>query len=292
MESFIEYDTSINIQIDESLPICVNNAGHYYITSFLAPTQRPVGRVDYQIIYVAQGSMDVLYDRKTRTVTAGNVVLFKPHEPQIYQYNYNNPPCEVYWVHFYGPLVASAFRDLGLENVRVLEVGNNFKIPQLIEEMIEALISQQSGHYYSNSGNLFILLSELANIKQRAQTDNNASSHFKFREVLLQMHNLKANFSLKEFAEMSNMSPSRFSHLFKETFGRSPYSYYLNIRMNHAKSLLTNTSLSMSEIATYLGYDDVFYFSRLFKKFTGLSPSYFRKNEGISPPKQSSDINE
>ncbi len=283
MESLIEHDTTGSEVIDESLPICVSNAGHYFITSYYIPTSRPRGRADYQIIYVAQGTIQVLLDGTNKIVPAGNVILFKPHEPQIYSYLCDHP-CETFWVHFYGPMAKNAIHDLGLDRNRVMKVGDSFRISQLIEEMIEELISQQTGHYYACAGNLLMLLSEIANIQMRAQMDNDTVSHFKFREVLLQMHNLKANFSLTEFAELSKMSPSRFSHLFKETYGKSPYSYYLNIRMNYAKSMLATTGLSVGEIATQLGYDDVFYFSRIFKKFTGLSPSYFRRNEGTVSP--------
>lgn len=68
-----------------------------------------------------------------------------------------------------------------------------------------------------------------------------------------------------------------FRKIFKERTGISPLQYIINYRINTAKSLLTDDKLSINEIAACLGYNDVFFFSNQFKKYTGYTPNAFRK---------------
>jgi len=72
------------------------------------------------------------------------------------------------------------------------------------------------------------------------------------------------------------MSYSKFRQAFKKSTGLSPNQYYLNIRLNKAKELLTSTSLNINEIAYHTGFESIFYFSKLFKKKNGVSPKDYR----------------
>lgn len=62
----------------------------------------------------------------------------------------------------------------------------------------------------------------------------------------------------------------------------TPMQHVLNLRITTAKTLLRTTTYSVSEVASIVGYDNPLYFSRLFKKQTGLPPSDFRNNEAIA----------
>ena len=73
------------------------------------------------------------------------------------------------------------------------------------------------------------------------------------------------------------MSVSWFQRSFKQIVNYSPMQYILTIRMNNAASLLESTDYSMAEISAIVGYDNPLYFSRLFKKQKGVSPSEYRK---------------
>ncbi len=77
------------------------------------------------------------------------------------------------------------------------------------------------------------------------------------------------------------MSTSWFIRNFKLYTGSTPLNYILNIRISNAQSLLENTKYNITEIAAITGYDNPLYFSRLFKKQTGLSPSEYRKQSNI-----------
>ena len=72
------------------------------------------------------------------------------------------------------------------------------------------------------------------------------------------------------------MRPNDFSADFRRAFGVPPKQYICQRRMGIAKTLLLSSNLSVKQISIKVGYDNEFFFSRLFKKYTGHSPSNFR----------------
>lgn len=83
--------------------------------------------------------------------------------------------------------------------------------------------------------------------------------------------------TLAETAKRLHVNPSYLSQLFKQHLNKNFVDYVTEQRMEEAKRLLSATSLRMSEIAERVGYSDLSYFSSVFKRMTGRSPSDFRK---------------
>ena len=73
------------------------------------------------------------------------------------------------------------------------------------------------------------------------------------------------------------LSPVYISKIFKDIMGDSPINYLIRIRLSKAKELLENSKLSIKEISEAIGYKDPYYFSKLYKKYYGISPSKHRK---------------
>ncbi|SKA98087.1 two-component system, response regulator YesN [Caloramator quimbayensis] len=83
--------------------------------------------------------------------------------------------------------------------------------------------------------------------------------------------------TLKEVSDYVGFNDSYFSYLFKKENGITFLDYLSEVRMNKAKELLKNTDLSVAEICERVGYNDLKYFVKSFKKFTGIKPSEYRK---------------
>ena len=81
-----------------------------------------------------------------------------------------------------------------------------------------------------------------------------------------------------EVARNAHMSYGYFSRCFHDIIGMSFSDYCIQIRIRKAKDYLLNTGYSIQQIADDVGYNDEKYFSRLFKKITGISPTEYRKN--------------
>lgn len=88
--------------------------------------------------------------------------------------------------------------------------------------------------------------------------------------------------SLEDLAEQVNMSPQYFSKLIKKTTGFNFIDWLSMLRVKKAKELLTNTSLTVKEVCFMVGYKDPNYFSRIFKKRIGITPSDFVKSRAIT----------
>ena len=89
--------------------------------------------------------------------------------------------------------------------------------------------------------------------------------------------NYKKELSLDEVSRAVNVSPYYFSKLFKEEKGENFVEYLTRVRMETAKKLLSTTDMSMKEICRQIGYSDPNYFSRNFKKYTGMTPTEYAK---------------
>lgn len=82
--------------------------------------------------------------------------------------------------------------------------------------------------------------------------------------------------SLEQIAEAVGVSPWHLSHVFSRTGEQSLFAYLTTVRIDKARALLTETSMNVSEVAYAVGYDDPNYFSKVFRKVTGKSPTGWR----------------
>jgi len=85
--------------------------------------------------------------------------------------------------------------------------------------------------------------------------------------------------TLESLSETLNYSPRHLSMRFKDATGASPIHYLIQVRVSQAIELLLGTDADLQDIALAIGYSDVYYFSRIFKKYTGMSPLRFRTTE-------------
>jgi AraC-like DNA-binding protein len=96
------------------------------------------------------------------------------------------------------------------------------------------------------------------------------------QSIAYMLRHLDEPLQVATLAAQANISPSHFFALFKRQMGCAPIDYFIHLRMQHACRLLDETVLSVKEVAATLGYDDPFYFSRIFKSVNQVAPSEYR----------------
>jgi len=84
--------------------------------------------------------------------------------------------------------------------------------------------------------------------------------------------------TLARIAEVAKLSPSRFNAVFRRETGSAPLAHFQRLRLQKARALLERTQLGIAEVGRAVGYDDPLYFSRVFRKATGLAPRDWRRN--------------
>jgi AraC-like DNA-binding protein len=96
------------------------------------------------------------------------------------------------------------------------------------------------------------------------------------QSIAYMLRHLDEPLQVATLAAQANISASHFFALFKRQTGCAPIDCFIRLRMQHACRLLDETMLSVKEIAATLGYDDPFYFSRIFKSVNQVAPSEYR----------------
>lgn len=90
---------------------------------------------------------------------------------------------------------------------------------------------------------------------------------------------LNQNISLSQMGGIVNLSQYHFCRLFKQSTGITPHQYLTQCRINRAKQLLSKTKLTITEIAFEIGFNNHSSFTRLFRKYVGVTPKSFRASQ-------------
>ncbi|KOP67167.1 AraC family transcriptional regulator [Bacillus sp. FJAT-18019] len=118
---------------------------------------------------------------------------------------------------------------------------------------------------------------EKLNIDSASDSDRSGKTSLVEIKEYIDSHYQEA-LTIGQLAGMANICPKYFVDLFKKTFGQTTIDYLTHVRMNHAKRYLTESDDRLRDIAQKVGYKDEFYFSRIFKKKVGMSPSEYVRN--------------
>lgn len=265
---------------DKSRPLIVTSCGTYHLyTRPKLPTWRPRGRLDYQLLYIAAGKAHFHFDGKEQIVTAGHMVLYRPKEPQKYEY-YGEEQTEVYWVHFTGGNVKNILRSYGLtDDKRVFYCGSGLDYQNLFRTMINELQMCKENYEEVLETYLRLIFIMLKRYFANATKADNARVVEEIDKATMYFNeHYSEDISIDEYAQNNHVSVSWFIRNFKQCTGSTPMQYILSKRIYNAEILLHDSTYNVTEIAEIVGYDNPLYFSRIFKKVKGISPSEYRKN--------------
>lgn len=180
------------------------------------------------------------------------------------------------WVGFSGT-IAKQFLDNGYYTPTrpIIPQCNQASILNHFEKLFKLFNEEPFGHQRIASGTCIQMMAELYNIQQNGDKNNYLNTMVSQTKNLM-YERINETIDLKTIAQNFGISYSKFRMDFKQQTGISPLQYHLLLKIEKAKELLIHTNKNQKEIAYSLGFESDYYFNRLFKQKTGITPKQFR----------------
>lgn len=240
--------------------------------------ERPQGCGAYILIYCTDGEGWIsVGGGKQKRIAKGTLAVIPAHTPHVYGSNPNNP-WSIFWLHFQGEEVPEFFRNIDLDYEPLqIPVKASAQFIVLFDECYDILLR---GHTLNN----MIYVSQVARhliglicyLQGQPKLPPHKSKQYIEDSIEYMTGQLEKSVTLKELAHRANLSVPHYVHLFKKATGYSPIDYYLRMKMQLAGQYLDLSDLTVKQISSKLGFNDPYYFSKLFNKIMGQSPTHYR----------------
>lgn len=234
---------------------------------------------EYQLIYITEGRgkfyCETLGRTKAVNVESGMMFLLFPGEWHSYRPD-RQTGWKEYWIGFNGAFADNLLKQgFFSKDKPVFKVNIHEDIVQLYSSAISVAVSQESGFQQVLAGIVDRLLS-LAYYYGRNSLFRESDTANKISLAKVMIYDEYMSISPEEIASRLCLSYSSFRKTFKEYTGFSPARFINEVRMSKAKELLTNTAMSIKEVAYNVGYNNHDYFFTAFRHMTGMTPAEYR----------------
>lgn len=245
----------------------------------------PAIREYYLLHYIKKGKGLFKIGNATYSIRGGQGFLISPNVITYYEAD-KYDPWEYYWIGFNGSKAESYMNKTRLSvNNPILTNEHNDTFTKLFDNLI---IQTTLDHAKEITiiGHLYLILGKLIEIypKDEKKTMNNSGSvnslARKEEYINKVIGFIEMNYSNKvtvsQIAHYIGLDRSYLSSIFKKYLDTSIQEYLIQYRINKACDLFYNKELSISDISRSVGYDDPLLFSKIFKKYKGISPKKYR----------------
>ncbi len=243
-----------------------------------------------ELAYILSGKGKYLVEGKEFEVEPGDLVVCNPGAKHTHIITSSKEPT----IEFIAGFTDFHFKNMAPNSIELKDGGclvhMTAELKQEISMHCYAMIaereSNQIGRYFMFKTHLMqmllLVMRGISDVEKTDQKGCNFESYNKSYAVNRIINYLNENYehkiSLEQIAHNIYLSPVYISKIFKEETGESPINYLIKIRLEKAKDILLNSENgSIKSIANQVGYDDVYHFSKLFKKYYGVSPLYYKK---------------
>jgi AraC-like DNA-binding protein len=236
------------------------------------------------LVYCVKGGGWCELAGRLHTVRAGDLLVLPPDAPHTCGAHVSSP-WTIHWALATGGNIREYLNELGVSTKAPLVwMGDDLQLARLFNEVVRTL---EQGATFLNllhaSHALAHLLAVMIRHRHEQARDTSDSVQKVAEGIIYMSEHLDQPMRVSALAALANLSPAHFSMLFKEQTGCSTRDYLHLLRIHRACQLLRSSTLNVKEIATRLGYQDQFHFSRQFKAFQGVSPSEYREGGTTHP---------
>ncbi|AIQ57028.1 AraC family transcriptional regulator [Paenibacillus borealis] len=241
--------------------------------------ERPEGSPSHIFIFCEAGEGWVELNHGERmNLQQGDMMIIPPETAHRYGAMQENP-WSIYWFHFKGSHANRLVQLFGLSNAP-LSLSPSGKA-RLIEWFVPAF-EMLAERTYALTTHVHVaqtvrqLLSGIGLNAGKSAQEKKRETYLEQATQYMNGH-MNGSISLIELANHVGVSKQHLIYLFNAETGIAPIEYFLRLKIQRAGHLLDLTELSIKEVSSAVGIHDPYYFSRLFKKISGVSPSSYRK---------------
>jgi AraC-like DNA-binding protein len=254
---------------------CFPMAAGYYPEARGHQMARPEPQ-DYLVIYCVGGAASLDMDGQLRTLHRGDLLLLPPGHAHRYQAD-PDQPWTLYWMHLDGTELADLFALLDPDQQRVLPIGLHEPLMADWQALLTLLAGGYSAAALMHAGSLCrAMLTYVAMLASRPPPHRDNIDIDAVHQLMQQR--LDQRLTLTELAHAAGSTSTwQFIRHYRAATGQTPMQAFLHRKIARACYLLEVSDLPVAEVARRFGFDDPYYFSRLFRKITGISPSRYRQ---------------
>lgn len=250
----------------------------YYLETFDWKRPLPYPRYTNGIVLVKQGSVEYRFEDTTIVAKKGGVLVF----PKNVIYSGIKLTKKDEYDAFYVLDFEIASEGCTLDNFPLplyFTVSYYEQIEQLFLNIIDIWNKKELCYMLKCKSYVYELLNYL--IADYSKGFIKSGQLFQISKIIdyINMNYCNPSLSIQEICQRFFLSDTHIRRLFRKAFSQSPLEYIQSLRLKKAKKLLLETGSSLEQIAYMCGFSSGSYFSRLFKKQNGISPSYYRANK-------------
>lgn len=259
-----------------AFPLFIESIGHHDDQEKFV---RPEGFSKFHWLQTYSGEGEFNLEDKTYRLTRGSGVLLYPGVPHSY-YAITDQWCTQY-LTFNGRDIYTILQTLHIHQSAYYSWEEHSPLEMTITSIIDKLVNK--GHYYSSydaSADLYYFFMQL---KQHGQINNRTSIQhhiMQLQPVLdwLEVHYGDPNVGIEQMAELLKLTSRQMNTLFQTAFHVSPYAYLIRLRLKKSKELLLlDRRLTITEVASKVGFRDASHFVASFRKQLDITPEKFRQ---------------
>jgi AraC-like DNA-binding protein len=187
-------------------------------------------------------------------------------------------------VGFTGPVTERIYRKSFFQpDNPTITVGYHEDLLHLFLEIIDTAKKEATGYQPLVAGAVLHILGRIYHLSRQEIFEGQGIAPIIDKARMIFRSNLEGHISPEDVAQQLQISYSRFRKIFKEYTGLAPGQFQIQLKIHRAKELLADPSRLIKEIAYDLNFESSFYFSRLFKEKTGMTPQEFRDKSPNTP---------
>lgn len=153
-----------------------------------------------------------------------------------------------------------------------LDVNGNKKLAALFKKIFSVWVAKSDGYYFECTSLLYKIFAEL---QKQNYIPEKQFVHIKPVADYINENFLSKNITLQELISLTDISYSYLKRLFIKRYGLPPKKYIIQLKINHACDLLKSDMYTVTQISEICGFRDVYFFSRQFKEYMGLTPTEY-----------------